>query len=61
MSRERVAKLAESWAREARDEHRAADRLQGIEAKLARMRATTREALASELASAVAAEPRRGG
>jgi hypothetical protein len=51
---DRFDRLAQQWQRQARDDHKAADRLQGIEKKLARTHASTREALANELARKVA-------
>lgn len=48
---EHFKKLAEKWQRDARDAHRAADRLPtGTERKLAKTRANTLEALANQLA-----------
>lgn len=58
---DRFDRLAKDWQRDARDDQRAADRLQGAERKLARTRANTREAMANDLARHVTEARRRDG
>jgi len=55
-----VDRLLHEWKAALREDHAAAGRLSGIEAKLARMRATTREALINQLERALIEEKARG-